>query len=206
LELDGIFTFRGASFPGAPSQDPAELGRLEGELMVQLAQQLRAAGVTIREVSVGSTPTGSAAALVAGVTEVRPGTYIFFDRMTTLAGVNEYSEIALSILATVVSRPSADTAIIDAGSKTFCGDIVPAQIGLNGYGVTVDGERGFVSKMSEEHAFVQLAPGFDPAVGEKLLFYPNHVCTSVNLSNELYIIEDGRLSAIWTIAARGLRQ
>ncbi|HXR65723.1 MAG TPA: alanine racemase [Ktedonobacteraceae bacterium] len=206
LHLDGIFTFRGASFPGAPSRERAELGRLEGEWMVAQAQRLRAAGIPIEAVSVGSTPTAEGAARVPGVTEVRPGTYVFFDRMTTRAGVNAPDEIALSILATVVSRPAPDIAIIDAGSKTFCGDVIPANAGLEGYGATIDGRSGIVERMNEEHGIVRLASDFAPAIGDKLAFFSNHVCTSVNLSDEIVVVQQGRVQAIWPIAARGRRQ
>jgi D-serine deaminase-like pyridoxal phosphate-dependent protein len=206
LQLDGIFTFRGTSFPGAPSKDKDELGRLEGEWMVAQAEHLRAAGIPIAVVSVGSTPTSTAAASVPGVTEVRPGTYVFFDRMTTRAGVSSPNEIALTILATVVSRPAPDIAVIDAGSKTFCGDIVPANAGLEGYGVTLDGVSGVVERMNEEHGIVRLTGGYAPAIGEKIAFFPNHVCTTVNLSDELVIVRQGIVEDIWRVAARGRRQ
>lgn len=206
LHLDGIFTFRGASFPGAPTHDPTELGRLEGEWMVAQAERLRAAGIPVQQVSAGSTPTSVGAAGVPGVTEVRPGTYVFFDRMTCRLGTSQPGEIALSILATVVSRPAPDIAIIDAGSKTFCGDVVPASAGLEGYGVTVDGQSGIVERMNEEHGIVRLAEGYTPAIGEKLAFFPNHVCTSVNLSDELVIVQQGMVKDIWRVAARGRRQ
>ncbi|WP_165423340.1 alanine racemase [Ktedonosporobacter rubrisoli] len=206
LELDGIFTFRGASFAGATSSDPQVLGRQEGELMVALTTRLREAGIPIKEVSIGSTPTSSGAVLVPGVTEVRPGTYVFFDRMTTGAGTSTYAEIALSILATVVSRPAPDLAVIDAGSKTFCGDVIPEKVGLEGYGITTDGKSGLVERMNEEHGIVRLAPGFSPQIGDKLTFFPNHVCTSVNLSDELLVIRDGSVKDAWSVAARGRRQ
>jgi D-serine deaminase-like pyridoxal phosphate-dependent protein len=206
LHLDGLFTFRGASFPDAPSRDRDVLGRLEGEWMVAQADRLRDAGIPIDSVSVGSTPTAQAAASVPGVTEVRPGTYVFFDRMTTRAGTASPDEISLSILTTIVSRPAPDIAVIDAGSKTFCGDIIPAQTGLEGYGVTVDGVSGIVERMNEEHGIVRLAAGYDPAIGEKLAFFPNHVCTSVNLSDELVIVQQGVVEDIWRVAARGQRQ
>jgi D-serine deaminase-like pyridoxal phosphate-dependent protein len=136
---------------------------------------------------------------------VRPGTYVFFDRMTTRARANTLDEIALVVLATVVSRPSAEIAIIDAGSKTFCGDVIPANIGLEGYGVTVDGHSGIVERMYEEHGFVRLADGFSPAIGDQLAFYPNHVCTAVNLSDELIVIQQGKVIDRWQVAARGRR-
>jgi len=206
LQLDGIFTFRGASFPDAPTRDPQALGQQEGELMVALAEQLRRADIPVKEVSVGSTPSGPSAALVPGVTEVRPGTYVFFDRMTTKLDTNTPDEMALSILATVVSRPAPDIAIIDAGSKTFCGDIIPESAGLVGYGVTADGSNGVVVRMNEEHGFVRLAPGCAPQVGDKMAFFPNHVCTAVNLSDELVVVREGIVQHVWPVAARGRRQ
>lgn len=206
LSLDGIFTFRGASFPEASSRDPQILGRLEGEMMVAIAEWLRRAGIPIQEISVGSTPTASSAAEVPGITEVRPGTYVFFDRMTTQVGTSTPDELALSILATVVSRPAPELAIIDAGSKTFCGDVIPANVGLEGYGATIDGQNGVVIRMNEEHGTVRLAPGFSPEIGDKLLFFPNHVCTTVNLSDEVLVTQGGVVKTIWRVAARGRRQ
>jgi D-serine deaminase-like pyridoxal phosphate-dependent protein len=206
LHLDGIFTFRGASFPQSQGRDKDIVGKLEGEWMVAQAERLRAVGIPIETVSVGSTPTATAAASVPGVTEVRPGTYVFFDRLTTHAGVSSSDEIALTILSTVVSRPAPDIAIIDAGSKTFCGDIVPANAGLVGYGSTTDGFSGIVERMNEEHGIVHLAPGYEPTIGEKLTFFPNHVCTSVNLSDELVIAYQGFVEDRWRVAARGRRQ
>lgn len=174
--------------------------------MVAQAEHLRALGIPIQEVSVGSTPTSAGAARVPGVTEVRPGTYVFFDRMTCRAGTSAPGEIALSILATVVSRPAPDIAVIDAGSKTFCGDIVPANAGLEGYAVTIDGRSGIVERMNEEHGIVRLAEGFSPRIGEKLAFFPNHVCTTVNLSDEVVVAQHGIVKEIWPVAARGRRQ
>src|SRR6266568_2453713 len=165
LQLDGIFTFRGMSFNAAPSKDTQVVGEQEGKLMVTLAERLRAANIPIKEVSVGSTPTAFSAGSVPGITEVRAGTYVFFDRKTTQMGINSEQEIALSILATVVSRPAPDRAIVDAGSKVFCGDVIPAHVGLQGYGATTDGGRGIVAAMNEEHGIVHLAAGFAPEIG-----------------------------------------
>jgi D-serine deaminase-like pyridoxal phosphate-dependent protein len=202
LELDGLFTFRGASFPTAGGRSAIELGREEGELMVSLAEQLRAAGVPIGSISVGSTPTAQAAAQVPGVTEVRPGTYVFGDYMLAERGHIAYDEIALSILCTVVSRPAAALATVDGGSKTFSGDIAPGA--LKGYARAVVAEA-YVERMSEEHGVVQLGPGADPRVGDRIAFYPIHVCTTVNLADELIGVRNGRVEQVWPILARGKR-
>lgn len=205
LALDGIFTFRGASFPGAAGRSPAELGREEGEVMAALARDMRQAGIPVGAVSAGSTPTGAHAA-VAGVTEIRPGTYVFNDNMQVKWGSATPDQVALTVLATVVSRPAADVATVDAGSKVFCGDVHPEAAGLTGHGTLSDGQAGFVQRMNEEHGVVKLGAGCDPPIGAKLRFVPNHVCTCVNLADELLGIRDGRVACIWPVAARGKRE
>src|SRR6185295_1350983 len=102
------------------------LGHEEGEFYVALAERLRDAGIPIQSISVGSTPTAKYAAAVPGITEVRPGTYIFGDYMMAELGAMDYDHVALSILCTVVSRPGPNKATVDGGSKTFCGDSNPA--------------------------------------------------------------------------------
>ena len=204
LELDGIFTFRGDNFPGSADRSVAELGREEGELMVALGEELRSAGIPIRSISVGSTPTARAAAQAPGITEVRPGTYIFSDYMQAEAGNVSYDEVALSILCTVVSRPAPDKATVDGGSKTFSGDIVPERRKLKGYARAV-GMDAFVESMSEEHGVVRLGPGADMQVGDRVAFYPIHVCPTVNLSDELIGVRNGVVERVLPILARGKR-
>ena len=203
LELDGIFTFRSISYPGAPARTVAEVAREEGELMVALAEELRASGIPIHAVSAGSTPTAKDVARVPGVTEVRPGTYIFGDYMMAARGAMDYDDVALSILCTVVSRPSAETATLDGGSKTFCGDVVPRGE-LKGY-ARAAGMEAYVERMSEEHGVVRLPPGADPQVGDRIAFYPVHVCTTVNLADELIGVRGDRVEQVWPILARGKR-
>jgi D-serine deaminase-like pyridoxal phosphate-dependent protein len=204
LEMDGIFAFRSTSFPGAGERSIAVLGQEEGEMMAEVAGRLRSQGIPIREVSAGSTPTAYPVAQVPGITEVRPGTYVFGDYMMAERGVVDYGDVALSILCTVVSRPAPDKATVDGGSKTFCGDINPARLQLRGYARAV-GMEAYVDAMSEEHGVVRLGPGVEPRVGDRIAFFPIHVCTAVNLSDELVGVRGNRVEQVWPIAARGKR-
>jgi D-serine deaminase-like pyridoxal phosphate-dependent protein len=204
LALDGIFGFRSIGFAGSNGRPAAELGVEEGELYVAMASRLRAAGITVKNISVGSTPTAKYAAGVKGITEVRPGTYVFGDYMMAEFGAVNYDDIALSILCTVVSRPAINKATVDGGNKTFCGDSIPAKLNLKGYARAVDREA-YVETMSEEHGVVRLGNGVDPQIGDKIAFYPIHVCTTVNLSDELIGVRKGVVETVWPILARGKR-
>jgi D-serine deaminase-like pyridoxal phosphate-dependent protein len=146
-----------------------------------------------------------AAATVPGVTEIRPGTYVFGDDMQIFAQSCTPSQVALSILCTVISRPDDTTATIDAGSKTFSGDVNFERMGLAGYATAVDYDATLV-RMSEEHGVLKVAPGVDLPIGTRIAMRPIHVCTTVNLSDELYFYDS--LTSECTpikIVARGKR-
>ena len=204
LELEGIFGFRSIFFTGSNVRSAQELGRDVGEYYVGIAEDLRAKGIPIASVSVGSTPTSKYAASVPGVTEVRPGTYVFGDYMMAELGAVSYDDVALSILCTVVSRTAGDKATIDGGNKTFCGDSIPGRLNLKGYACTV-AKDAFLESMSEEHGVVRLGANVDMRIGDKVAFYPIHVCTTVNLSDELVGVRHGIVEKVWPVLARGKR-
>ena len=117
LDLLGIYTYRGAVLGGSPTLDRESAGLEEGELMVSLAGRMRERGIEVRDVSLGSTPTAEYAGGVEGVTEIRPGTYVFYDRMQARLGACSLEECAATVVCTVVSRPREDLAVIDGGAR-----------------------------------------------------------------------------------------
>ena len=122
LDFDGITTHRGVFFEGAAAMTVDDAGRAEGLVVADVADRLRARGVAVREVTAGGTMTGRGVAEIAGVTEVRAGTYVFNDLMQVGFGSAAPEDIALSIHCTVISTHVPGQATIDAGSKTFSGD------------------------------------------------------------------------------------
>jgi D-serine deaminase-like pyridoxal phosphate-dependent protein len=207
LDLTGVYTYRGAVLgDGSPALNLEKAGRLEGELMVSVAEEIRAAGVPIEDVSLGSTPTAEHAAGVEGVTEIRPGTYVFYDRMQAALGVCSLSDCALRVLVTVVSRPRPDLAIIDGGSKTFATDVHPkaAPLNLTGFG-HVAGHPGVVlERVTEEHGMLSVDKDSDLRVGDTVEIIPNHVCSTVNLHDAVYeLAADGSTEKV-PVAARGM--
>jgi len=204
LQLDGIFTYRGAWFAGANGRTATALGHEEAQIMVDMATQLRALGLPIQSVSVGSTPTGMACATVPGITEIRPGTYVFGDDMQLRNGACQRDDVALHILCTVISRPSKTTATVDAGSKTFAGDVNYEKMGLTGFATGVDVPVSLV-RMSEEHGVLQIPETLDLPIGSRIALRPIHVCTTVNLSDTLYFTDSQGSVTPVSVAARGKR-
>jgi D-serine deaminase-like pyridoxal phosphate-dependent protein len=199
--------FRGLAFyPGHIRQSASEQDAALSSLRDALAEsidRLGAAGLAPRVVSGGSTPTIWRTHDVAGVTEFRPGTYVFNDRTTALVGACDWDDCALSVLATVVSTAVAGQAVIDAGSKALGREPLRASEG-DGFGVLMEHPDVAVKSMSEEHGVLDLArTDWKPVVGERVRVIPNHVCVVVHLNDVLYGIREGRVERCWTVDARG---
>lgn len=197
LRIAGVFTYRGYR----PDLEAA--GREEGEIAVREADRLRASGIPIEEVSVGSTPTGRSAGRVRGVTEIRPGTYVFNDAMQVHWGAATPEECALVVMTRVISRPSRDVAILDAGSKVLTAEHGPYSSQGDSHGVI----RGYpdcqIDRLWEEHARVQLTEeARSLRVGDTVEVIPAHVCPTVNLAERLVCVRRGRVEGTWAVAAR----
>jgi D-serine deaminase-like pyridoxal phosphate-dependent protein len=135
------------------------------------------------------------------LTEVRAGTYVYGDRMCVADGSVPLPDCALHVRATVVSRPTPERAILDAGSKALTSDR-PA--GLDGHGLLLEYPDARVPRLDEEHGFVDLsACDARPEVGEAVRVLPNHACGATNLYDEVVAHRGGRVVAVWPVAARG---
>ena len=206
IRLTGLFTYRGAMLNGSATMDLRAAGHEEGRLMVEVAQAIRDAGIPIEEVSVGSSPTALYAAEIDGITEVRPGTYIYQDRMQAAYGLCRLEDCAGEIWATVVSRPAPDRIVIDGGSKTFATDVQPGRppLHLKGFGHIIGDDTAQFDRMSEEHGVILVDASSDYQVGDIISIIPNHICSTVNLHNNIYIENaEGELKQV-KVAARGL--
>ena len=206
LRLTGIYTFKGLIYQGNPSLDPEQSGREEGQILAEVAACLRDAGVPVVEISGGSTPTGPAVARTGKVTEIRPGTYLFNDVMTVREGAARMDQIAARVYATVVSAPRPAYAVIDGGCKTFSTDVIPGRPPYDypGYALIDDREDLCFSRMNEEHGILTSSTGHTGLQpGQVLSLLPLHVCTTINLHNQVYLYDGVRL---WQekVAARGM--
>jgi D-serine deaminase-like pyridoxal phosphate-dependent protein len=134
------------------------------------------------------------------VQAVRPGAYVFGDlALSRVTRVIPPAAVALHVLATVVDKPAADLALIDAGSKTFSSDRTSDGV----FAAAADGRDLAVLRVNEEHGYVRGSAVEALRIGERILFTPAHVCTTVNLTDEVVVTEDGRIVDTWGVEARG---
>ncbi|HEV2128644.1 MAG TPA: alanine racemase [Thermomicrobiales bacterium] len=200
LHLVGVMTHEGQ----ANSADPADIDRIAtqaGEDIVATAEAIRAEGIDLEIVSVGSTPAAFITARVKSITEMRPGTYVFNDNSAFRYGHLGVNDMAARFVATVVSRPAPDRAVLDTGSKSLAMDPSKSH---PGHGYIVGHPEAVIVKLSEEHGVVLLPDGeagFE--VGDRVEVIPNHICPTVNLMDEMLIVRDGHVVDTWKIAARG---
>lgn len=200
LNLVGIMTHEGHA-NSAPPADIERIAIAAGEAMVETANAIRAHGLHLPTVSVGSTPAATYTPTVAGVTEMRPGTYVFNDNSAFRYGHLGVQDCAARFIATVVSRPAPDRCVIDTGSKSLALDPGKAH---PGHGYIVGHPEVVIAKLSEEHGVCTLPLGeLGFEVGDRVEIIPNHICPTVNLMNELFIARDGEIIDTWPVAARG---
>ena len=158
------------------------------------------AGLKPDVVSSGGTPDLWRAHEVGAATEYRPGTYIYLDRFQVHEGVGRLEDCALSVLATVVSRPTEARAVLDTGSKALTSDT----LGLEGFGLILGYPDAVLSALSEEHGVVDLSGcAQKPKVGDVVRIIPNHACPVSNLFDTVALVRGGEVVEIIPVAARG---
>lgn len=159
-------------------------------------------GIPHPVVSGGNTPAAFESHRFHGLTEIRPGTYVFNDRNTVDAESATYVDCAVTVLATVVSTSVPGKAIVDAGSKTLSADSL-----LSGerkhFGYIQNHPELVLEDLSEEHGHITIPPECKLKIGDRLRIVPNHVCPCINLHDRAFAISGERIEGQWTIAGRG---
>lgn len=211
LKLTGLYTHAGHSYAATSEKQLEEVAKQEVNSILESAALCERHGIEIANRSVGSTPTFERAASYKGITEVRPGNAIFFDRVQMGLGVAKKDEVAMTILTQLISKKK-NRLIFDSGSKALTTEKgAHGNEGVTGYSQALDNEKLIFTRLSEEHGIVDLneadAHLFDEvSLGEKIRFVPNHACTAVNLFDHYMMIKkDGQMELI-TIDGRGKSQ
>lgn len=196
LAFGGVLTHSGHAYKGKR----LEVARQERDVMVRCASRLRGAGIEVPVVSVGSTPAMTAVDHLEGIDEARPGNYALFDQTQAVLGSCGTADCAVTVLASVVSRPAgAIHSVIDAGALAMSQD--PGQAG-QGFGrVYADYDAGTLDPdlrlvtLSQEHGILSGRP----RIGERLRLLPNHACHTVAQFDEYHVVRGDEIVDRWKI-------
>jgi D-serine deaminase-like pyridoxal phosphate-dependent protein len=211
LRLRGLLAHAGQSYLAVEDAAIEAIARDEATMLRTLAAAVRNRGVAIDEISVGATPTARFSLQQDGITELRPGNYVYFDRTQVGLGAATLAECALTVVATVVGKPAPDRIILDCGSKTLSSDRARGWESPTGHGIVftdLDGtqadENLVVDRLSEEHAVVEVISGtsrLEP--GARVRVLPNHACVVSNLVDQAWLADGQMVVGPLPVAARG---
>jgi len=194
IRFRGVMGYEGHCVFIQDKQERTAKCHLANAILVEAADAVRRAGIEVEIVSGGGTGTYDIAGEYPGITEIEAGSYVFSDARYN--GIVDGFKPALSVLATVVSRPERDIVITDAGLKTMTSEFgMPVLKGIQG---------AELIKLSEEHGKIHLDRDIpDLKTGDKVEILPSHGCTTINLHDFYFGLRGDRLETVWNIAARG---
>ncbi len=197
----GLLTFPGHVYQARDIEACKAIAAQEVALLQETASLLQTEQIAVREFSVGSTPTSAFEQAMEQTTEIRAGTYVYGDANQVTLGSQAIDTCALGVVATVVSTPAQDRAVIDAGTKALPVDAPVA--GLKGFGIVLGAPHLTLERMSEEHGVLTAEKETRLHIGDRVVIIPVHCCTMVNLHDHLLMVAaDG--TAIWDeVGARG---
>lgn len=200
LALEGVLTHAGHAYHASTLAERTHIAMTERDAAVHAAERLRRNGFHCPTVSIGSTPTALTDIPLDGVTEIRPGVYVFFDLSQAQLGVCAIDDIAVSVLATVIGHHrEAGHLLIDAGALALSKDVSASEFAKDvGYGLACDAQGTllpglYVADVHQEHGFVRSAAGELPferfPIGSRLRILPNHACMTVAPYAEYHVFD-----------------
>jgi D-serine deaminase-like pyridoxal phosphate-dependent protein len=212
LRLRGLLSHAGHGYSAGSEEQLAAIAREEAAMLTGLRDRAGAVGIALDELSVGATPTLRFSAGERGLTELRPGNYVYFDRTQVALGAATLDDCALTVLATVVSKPAPDRIILDSGSKTLTNDGARGISTAAGFGAVLRGDGSSprqidetltIERLSEEHATVRVAGSTPLEPGDRVRVVPNHSCVVSNLVDAVRLVEGDCVVDTIPVAARG---
>ena len=200
VNMRGLMTYFGNIW-GTVQEREEQTGRT-AMAVAEAVDAFRVASIPLEIVSGGSTPAAAFSHRIPGLTEIRPGTYVFNDLNTYYQGACQLEDCAVRVITTVISTAIPDQAIIDAGSKTLSHDTLGSGP-MKGYGYIVEEPGVPLLRLNEEHGYLDTAQSRRFHVGEVLSIIPNHVCTCINMHDEVFFIRNEQVVSSCRVAARG---
>jgi len=195
LNFRGLLGYEGPFFNLPDFEERKAAANARNKLLVETGDSLEDAGIDVEILSAGATGTYNITGSYPGITEVEAGSYVFMDATYKKLKGLEF-DVALTLLTTVISRPTRERAVVDAGMKAITQEFGVPQV------KEIEGVE--LRSLSEEHGTLKLTnPSRELKIGDKIELVPTHCCTTVNLHDRYYCIRNSVLEDIWDIAARG---
>lgn len=202
--LKGIFSHEGHAYKADNQQDCVEKAETAYRRTLRAADMMRKMGVDVDTVSVGATPSVMNGAFVEGITELRLGTYIFFD-LGQACAIHDFSHCAATVLGTVISKPTEERVVLDTGAKALVSQNRAGGIcSTGGFGYVKGSNNVRIGNLFDEHGLIYDAAYREQVqIGEKIEIIPSHICPTVNLYDEAYLISGDEILGIVPIDCRG---
>jgi D-serine deaminase-like pyridoxal phosphate-dependent protein len=195
LRFRGLMGYEGPFFDLVDFQKRKAAATQRNKLLIETAGLLENAGLDVEIVSAGSTGTYNITGAYAGITEIEPGSYVFMD--TQYMRLEKVGfESSLTLLTTVISRPTSERVVVDAGLKAITKEFGIPKV-RNVAGAELVG-------LSEEHGIMKVQDTCKLRVGDKIQLIPSHCCTTCNLHDRYYGIRNERVETVWPISGRGM--
>jgi D-serine deaminase-like pyridoxal phosphate-dependent protein len=209
LRFKGLLAHAGHAYHAHSEDELRQMAQDEAATLRDLVARCRTSGIQVDEVSAGATPPARFSLQQDGFTEFRPGNYVYFDRTQAALGAATIADCALTVLATVVSKPAPDRIIFDSGSKTLTNDGARGFTAAPGFGLVLNDDESaddnlLIERLSEEHATVKALSGstvLEP--GDRVRIVPNHSCVVSNLTDRAWLLDADDSVEPMPIAARG---
>jgi D-serine deaminase-like pyridoxal phosphate-dependent protein len=203
LSFDGLLSHSGHAYHAESRAALQAIAGDERDVMVRLAERMRHAGIDVRAVSVGSTPAMSAVDHLRGVTEARPGNYVFYDYTQVVIGAARPRDCAVSVLASVVSAPEGQAhSVVDAGALALSKDAgrdggTPPTMGeiFANYAAGTLRDDARLTSLSQEHGIVSKRL----AVGERIRILPNHSCLTAACWDDYVVVKGEEVVDRWKV-------
>lgn len=205
--LKGIFSHEGHSYKAQDAADCCKLAIESQQRTIRAANLIRQEGIVVDIVSIGATPSLMQTQIIDGITEIRPGTYIFMDAGQGNA-IKDYSHCAATVLVTIISKPTEERVVFDAGAKTLTTQNRPAGMcATEGQGLVKNSNNVCVAGLFDEHGLIYNQQFRNEVeVGDKIEIVPNHICPTCNLYEKAYLVSNGEVLKEIPILCRGKSQ
>lgn len=205
--IKGVFSHEGHTYKAQDIKDCIDLALKAQKHTLQMADVLRKLGISVDVVSIGSTPSLMQSEIIKGITEIRPGTYIFMD-VGQGSALGSFEKCAATVLATVISKPTDERIVLDAGAKALTSQNRSSGIcATYGYGLVQNSDNVRLEAMFDEHGIINSKElSQQLLIGQKIEIVPNHICPCCNLYDKAYLVLEGQVIREVNILGRGKSQ